>query len=147
MLQSQGVNPSVMGEEVQGRAAADQAFGNLWRSQAANEDLAQRNRLTNAQIGNQDVQNRINAFGLQGRTGIGLQESKARTAHEQMVADRNWQIQQEEAQANWQRANQVSDTNMQNTNAYRNSQLETMLGLLPQLGTLTLPTLQAMGLA
>ena len=147
MLQGQGVDPSIMAAEAGARAGADQAFGNQWRSMAANEDMAQGNRLNNAQIANQDVMNRINAIGLQGTTGLNLGEAQARSQYDQQMQERNWQTAQQEAMENWQRQNQVSDLNSQNTNSYNNQLIQAMLGLIPQAGTATLPTLQSLGLA
>ena len=105
--------------------------------------MAQRNRLTNAQLMNQDVRNRLQAEGLAGRTGIGMQEAQARSAYEQMLQERNWQTAQQEAMQNWQRGNQVSDVNAQNTNAYNNQVIQAMLGLVPQAPGMDLSGLMA----
>jgi hypothetical protein len=157
LLQDQGVNPNVAAGNYREAQSADQAFGNLWRSQAANEDIAQRSRLGNAQqYGNQAV-NAINAAAAGGRLGINLGQAGAQSQWQQRADDRAYQdyqlqqqLAQQEALQNWQRANQVSDTNFTNQNQYSNSELQALLGLLPQFiqnPGLNLPTPQALGLA
>ena len=53
--------------------------------------------------------------------------------------------------ANWQRGNEVGDANVNSQTSYKNNILAQLSALLPQLiaqgGTLTLPDLQALGLA
>jgi hypothetical protein len=147
MLSGQGVDPSVMAAEAASRAGADQAFGNLWRSSAANEDIGQRNRLNTATLSGQDAINRLRETGLAGTAGLNMGEATARSAFEQQAQERNWQTQQQEALANWQRQNQVADTNQQNTAAYRNQVLQSLLSIFPNLaGTgLTLPGAETLG--
>ena len=149
LMQGQGVDPSStpLAGEMAARAGADQAFANVWRSGAANEDTAQRNRLNNAQIQNQDVMARINAIGLQGNTGINITEARARSEYEQMVAERNAEIAQQEAMANWQNQNQVQQMNASNANDYNNQVLQTVLGLVGEAEGLNFPSLRALGLA
>jgi len=155
-LQSQGVNPDVAAGNYQQAQSADQGFGNLWRSLAGNEDIAQRSRLANAQqYGNQAVQG-INAAASAGRLGLGLGQAQAQGAWQQRADERAYQdyqmqqqIAQQEAMQNWQRANQVQDTNLTNQNQYRNAEMQSLLGLLPQLiqsPGLSLPSLQALGM-
>jgi hypothetical protein len=150
MLQAQGVDPSVMASMMGERAGADQAFGNLWRSGAANEDMAQQGRLGTAQLSGQDAINRIRALGLGGQTGINMQEGQAKSAYDQRVeqwaredAALQQQIAQQEAQANWQQGNEY----LTQQQAYRNAQIQAMLGLLPEMkGTaLNLPNAQQLG--
>lgn len=159
MLQAQGVNAGAnpgYNAAVQGQAAGDAAFSNLWRVLAANEDTANRNRLGNVQQAGQDTQNALNVAALSGQTGIGLQRSQAQAAYNQAVQQmmrEDWQQQQQvlqqEALANWQRANQVQDTNTTALNSYRNNELQSLLGLLPSLAgnPAGLPSMQDLGLA
>ncbi len=156
LLQGQGVNPNVaaptQGEGVQ----ADQAFGNVWRILAANEDLAQRNRLANAQqYGNQALAG-ITAAGRAGNLGIDLGQGQAQQAWQQRADERAYQdyqlqqqLLQQEALQSWQRANQIQDTNAANTNSYNNSVLQSLLGLLPSMSAnpgLVYPSMAALGL-
>jgi len=159
MLQDQGVNAASnpgFQSSVQGAAAGNAAFDNLWRVLGANEDTANRNRLGNVQQQAAQTQNGLNVAALQGTTGIGLQRSQAQAAYQtqlQQMQREDWQAQQQalqqEALANWQRANEVQDTNSTNINSYRNSELQSLLGLLPSLAgnPAALPSLQALGLA
>jgi len=133
MMVGQGVNPAVAAQQVQGQAAGNAAFSNLWRILGANEDTAQANRLRNAQI-NQGVTDRaLDVAALQGQTGIGLQRSQAQAAYQQQVDQMNYQTAQQEAMQNWQRANQVADLNTSNQNSYINAQMQALLGLFPEL--------------
>jgi hypothetical protein len=145
MLQTQGVDPSTMDQENGFAAGADRAFQNLFTSLGANEDLMQAGRLRSVDQDANTTNRALDIAGLQGTTGIGLQRSQAQTAWQQRADE----LAQREAEATWQRQNQVSDANQQTSTAYRNSQVEALLGLLPSLiGTqLTLPQLQQMGLA
>ena len=146
MLSSQGVDPSVMAAEAAARAGADQAFGNVWRSSAANEDVAQGNRLNTAQFSGQDAVNRLAQTGLAGTAGLNIGEATARSAYDQQAQERNWQTAQQEALTNWQRQNTVADANAQNSSAYRNQVLQALLGLMPDMAGLTMPDLAALGL-
>ena len=59
------------------------------------------------------------------------------------------QIAQQEAMQNWQRGNEVQDVNQAAANSYRNSQMQALLGLVPQLiqsPGLNLPSLAALGM-
>jgi hypothetical protein len=145
MLQTQGVDPSTMDQEAGFAGGADRAFQNLYSALGANEDLMQTNRLNTIGQDANTTNRALDIAGLQGTTGIGLQRSAAQTAWQQ----RQDELAQKEAEATWQRQNQVADNNNTTATAYRNSQVEALLGLLPQLiGTqLTLPQLQQMGLA
>jgi hypothetical protein len=159
LLQGQGVNAGAnpgFNSAMQGQAAGDAAFNNLWRVLGANEDIANRNRLGNVQQQSLDTQNALNVAALSGRTGIGLQRAGAESAYAQQIQQmmrEDWQAQQQAAQqealANWQRANQVQDFNATNINSYRNNELQALLGLLPSLAgnPAGLPTMQALGLA
>jgi hypothetical protein len=157
LLQGQGVNPNVASQTQGEGVQADQAFGNLWRVLAGNEDIAQRNRLSNAtQYGNQ-ANAAITAAGRAGNLGIDLGQGQAQAAYQTAAAQRayeNYQAQQQvlqqEALQTWQRGNQVQDTNLTNTNQYNNAMLTALLGLLPQLQanpSLRLPSPQSLGLA
>jgi hypothetical protein len=147
LLAGQGVDPSVMAAEAAARAGADQAFGNVWRSSAANEDTAQRNRLNTATLSGEDARRRIAEMGQAGTAGLNIGEATARSAFDQQAQERNWETAQQEALANWQRANTVTDTNTQNQNAYRNQVLQALLGVFPNLaGTgLALPGPETLG--
>jgi hypothetical protein len=160
LLSSQGVNPSMnqgFQGAAQGAAAADQGFGNLWRTLAANEDLAQRGRIANATQYGTQAQQAIQAAGRAGNLGIDLGQGQAQAAWQQAADERAYQdyqlqqqLAQQEALQNWQRANQVADANATATNAYRGNELSALLGLVPQLvqaGGLNLPSLQSLGLA
>jgi len=157
MMQAQGVNPALASQQMEGAAGADQAFGNLWRVLAGNEDLMQRNRQANAQQYGTQATDAITAAKRAGDLGLNLGQGQAQSAWQTAADQRAYQdyqmqqqIAQQEAQANWERANQIQDVNSQNTNSYNNSVLSSLLGLLPQLQTnpaLTLPTLQSLGLA
>jgi hypothetical protein len=159
LLQGQGVNAGTnpgYNSAMQGQAAGDAAFNNLWRVLGANEDIANRNRLGNVQQAGLDTQNALNVAALSGQTGIGLQRSQAQAAYQsqlQQMQREDWQAQQQAAQqealANWQRANTVQDFNATNINSYRNNELQALLGLLPSLAgnPAGLPTMQALGLA
>jgi hypothetical protein len=155
MLQAQGVDPSVASATQMQGGEADRAFGNLWRTLGANEDIMQRSRVGNAQqYGNQAV-NAINAAAAGGRLGINLNQAQAQAAWQQRADERayqDYQIQQQlaqqEALQSWQRANQVQDTNFQTGNEYRNTSLSALLGLLPEFirnAGLRLPTPEALG--
>ena len=146
MLQSQGVGPEAVAANQQGAAAGNAAFANLWSLLGANENTAQQNRLSRVQTDRGTTNRAIDAAMLQGRTGIGLQRGQAQTAFNERSEQMRNQIAQQEAMANWTRQNQVTDTNAQNQAAYRNQQIQTMLGLLPNLGRLSLPDLQALGM-
>ena len=143
MLQGQGVAPTAVANQMQERMSQEAGLGSMWRALAANEDMQQRNRLTNANIMGTDVQNRINAAGLGLNTGIGMQEAQARSQYEQQMQERNWQTAQQEALQNWQRGNEVT----QQSQEYRNAQIQALLGLLPELKgtTLQMPTAQSLG--
>lgn len=152
LLQSQGVDPSVMAAAQGERLGADQAFGNLWRSSAANEDSMQTNRLGAAQMSGTDAENRIRALGLGGTAGINMQRGQAKSAYDQRVEDwaredaqQQQQVLQQEAMQNWQRGNTVTEQQQ----AYRNAAIEALLGLLPELKgtTLSMPTAQSLGWA
>ena len=139
-LQGQGVNPQMAAQTQNEGVQADQAFGNVWRSMAGNEDIMQRARLANAQqYGNQATQG-IQAAGRAGTLGIDLGQGQAQSAWQQRADERAYQdyqqqqqVLQQEAMQNWQRGNQVQDLNTTNQNQYRNSELQALLGLLPQM--------------
>ena len=152
LLQAQGVDPSVMAAAQGERFGADQAFGNLWRSNAANEDIMQRNRIGAGQLTGMDAVNRINALAMGGRAGINQQQGAAKSAYDQRVEE--WaredaalqqQALQQEAMSNWQQGNTVNEQ----TQAYRNAAIQALLGFLPEIkGTaLTMPTAQSLGWA
>ena len=157
-LQGQGVNPSLGAGVAAEQAQGDAGFGSLWRTLAANEDLAQRNRIANAQQYGTQAQQGITAAGRGGELGINLAQGQAQAAWQRAAEERAYQdyqmqqqIAQQEALQSWQRANQVTDANTAATNAYRNSELSALLGLMPQIvaagGGLNLPSLQSLGLA
>ena len=150
LMQSQGVNPNVNQANVQAQATADAGFGNLWKTLAGNEDMAQRNRLNSAQMSGTDAVNRLNALGLGGRAGINMQKGQAKSQYDQRVeewaredAAAQQAILQQEAQGNWQRGNEVAGQQQE----FRNAQLEALLGLMTELkGTnLQMPTAQTLG--
>lgn len=140
----------------QGMGTANQANANLWSTLGANESLAQQNRLTANQQYGQDAQNQIRAQIFGGNTGIDMQQGAAKSAYDQRIEDwarQDWQAQQQalqqEALMNWQRQNQVGDTNVGGANDWRNNANSALLALMQgAIGSgLTLPDLQAMGLA
>ena len=146
MLQSQGVGPEAVAANQQGAAAGNAAFSNLWALMGANEDTAQRNRLNRVQTDRGTTGRAIDAAMLQGRTGIGMQRGQAQTAFNERAEQMRNQIAQQEAMANWTRQNEVGDLNAQTTNAYRNQQIQALLGLLPGLAKgVQLPDLASMG--
>lgn len=142
MMQSQGVAPEVAGAQLEGAGAADQAFGNLWKVLAANEDLAQRNRLQAVGQQRQTTNEALRAAALQGRTGIGMQRA---AALDEWRANRMEQINQrlqQQALANWQQRNTVNTTNFETDAEYRNNVISSLLGMLPGLAAgVTLPEL------
>lgn len=155
MLQSQGADPNLGAGTYQQAAGADQAFGNLWRTLAANEDIAQRGRIGNANLYGAQANDAINAAASGGRLGVNLGQAQAQQAWAQRDEERRYQdyqqqqaLAQQEALQNWQRGNTVQDENLTNTNQYRNAEMQALLGLLPQLvGTkLTMPSLASLGL-
>ena len=152
MLASQGMSSGLANDAYRQGQSADQAFGNVLSLLGGNEDIAQRNRLGAVQMDANQTARALDMAGLQGRTGIDLQQSQAKNAWQQRADDRaydaynnSYNQQAQAALANWQRQNQLSDTNYQTNNAYTNSQMQAMLGLLPQLiGTnLSLPDVMA----
>jgi len=156
LLQSQGLSPSLAAPGQQEGLQADQAMRNVWAMLAANEDLAQRNRLANAQqYGTQATQG-ITAAGRAGNLGIDLGQGAAQQAWQQRADERAYQdyqmqqqILQQEALQNWTRANQVQDTNYSTINSYNNSVLSSLLGLLPSMSAnpgLVYPSMAALGL-
>ena len=148
MLQAQGVNPNLATANAQGQAAGNSAFANIWALLGANEDTAQRNRLNRVQTDRGTTEQALQAALLGGQTGIGLQRGQAQAAFNQQAEEARAQIAQQEALANWTRQNEVNQLNLTNDQAYRNQQLEALLGLLPQfMAQGTYPDLAAMGLA
>jgi len=105
MLRQQGVNPNRagVGQYYNQAANADQAFGNMWRTLAGNEDLMQRGRIGNANLYGSQARDAINAAAAGGQLGINLGQGQAQQA--------------------WQ----------ERMDAYRNAEMQAMLGLLPQL--------------
>lgn len=144
LAQGQGVDPTaVTAQQTQGAAAADQGFANLWRVLAANEDTAQRNRLTRVQTDRGTTSRGIDAALLGGHTGIGMGRSRAQAEFQQRAAEMNAQIAQQEAMANWTAQQEAQRFNAQNTNDFRNQNISAMLGLLPNIieagGAINLP--------
>jgi hypothetical protein len=133
VAQNQGVNPATVATQLEGGAAADQAFGNLWNVLGANENVAQRNRLTAAMQDRQATQNALAIAALQGRTGIGLQKAGAKEEWRTRKEDTNYQRRLQQALQNWQQRNQVAATNVQNDVAYRNSLMQALMGMVPSL--------------
>lgn len=140
MLASQGANSGLANDAYRSGQTADQAFGNLLGLLGSNENVAQRNRLANVQMDANQTARALDMAGLQGRTGIDLQQAQAKNAWQQMADQRAYdaynnayQSQSQAALANWQRQNTLADTNYQTNNAYTNSALQAMLGLLPEL--------------
>jgi hypothetical protein len=156
LMSSYGVNPNATAPTQNQGVQADQAFGNLWRTLAGNEDIAQRGRIGNAQQYGTQAQQAIQAAGRAGGLGLDLGQTQAQAAWQKAADDRAYQdyqmqqqLAQQEALQNWQRSNQVQDANTTATNTYRNSELSSLLGLLPQLiqsRTLNLPSLASLGL-
>ena len=154
LLQSQGVDPSILAQAYGERVGADQAFGNMWRSNAAATDTRNQGNLARA---NTDIANwaqGLNADRRAGTAQIGLARGQAQNRYDEQSYDyarQDAQLQQQiamqEALANWERANQVSDTNSVNSNSYRNSVLEALLGLVPSLAPgAALPDISQWGL-
>jgi hypothetical protein len=139
LMQSQGGGAGLAGQQMEGAAGADQAFGNLWRVLAGNEDRQQQNRLNRVQTDRGTTNMALDAALLGGQTGIGLQRGQAQSAWNQQAEAARNQIAQQEALANWQRANDVSDTNMTNSNSYINAQMQALLGLMPEFKGTTTP--------
>jgi hypothetical protein len=133
MAQNQGVDPSVVNEQMQGASAADRAFQNLWGVLGANETQNQRNRLTGVREQRGDTLNALRIAAMQGRTGIGLQRAGAKDEWRTRVEDQRNAQRQQEALANWQRQNQVGDTNFTTSSEYRNNVISSLLGMLPGL--------------
>jgi hypothetical protein len=141
-LQQQGVDPSVAGAAQGEQAGSNQAFANLWRSGAANEDSMQQGRLANADISRQDTLNRLRAEGLRGSTGIDMQQGAAQRDYNTRTEDwarQDWQQGQDRAYqdaiANWQRGNQVSDTNTTTQNGWTSDMVQALLGFIPSMGS------------
>ena len=132
LMLSQGASPSLAAEQAQGTAAGNAAFGNLWKILGANEQTAQANRLRRTHTDANMTQRALDVAALQGRTGIGLQRSKAQADWQQRVDEMRQQIAQQEAMANWQRQNEVADLNASNRNSYINAQMGALLQLLPE---------------
>jgi hypothetical protein len=132
-MQNQGIDPEVAGAQLEGAGAADQAFGNLWATLGANEDMAQRNRLNAIRQDRMTTDNALAIAALQGRTGIGLQKAGAKDEWRQRVEDARNAIRQQESLASWQRENQVADTNLSTSSSYRNNVIQALLGMLPNL--------------
>jgi len=158
LLASQGQNPQMGSETYQQGQSADQAFGNLLSVLGANENQLQGNRLSAIQADRGTTQRALDMARLQGNTGIGLQEGQAKQAYQQRADDRSLlnaqqraQLAQQEALANWQRQNEVGDANVNAKSSYNQQVLSALASLLPSLiaqgGTLSLPDLQALGLA
>jgi len=157
LLQGQGADPNLGAGAYQQAQTADEGFGNLWRTLAGSEDIAQRGRINNANLYGSQAADAINAAAAGGRLGLGLGQSQAQGAWQQRADERAYQdyqmqqqIAQQEAMNNWQRANTVQDANTAASNSYRNAEMQSLLGLLPQLISspgLNLPSLQALGLA
>ncbi len=158
MLSAQGQNPQMANDTYRQGQSADQGFGNLLAILGSNENTAQRNRLSAVQADRGTTNTALDMAQLQGQTGIGLQQGQAQQAWQQRADDRQLtnaqaqaQIAQQQALANWQRQNEVGDANTTNANTYHQSVLSALTSLLPQLisqgGSLSLPTLQALGLA
>lgn len=154
MLASQGQSSNLGSDAYRSGGTADQAFGNLLAVLGTNEGQAQQNRLRNVRQDQMQTQRGFDMAGLQGRTGIDIQQSQAKNQWQQMADARAYDAynnaynqQSQGALANWQRQNQLADTNYSSNNAYTNSQLQAMLGLLPQLIAspgLTLPDTQSL---
>lgn len=145
MMQGQGIDPSVAGAQLEGAGAADKAFGNLWNVLAANEDLAQRNRLQAVGQQRQTTNEALRAAALQGRTGIGMQRAGAldeyRAARDAAINQRL----QQQALANWQQRNQVNATNFETDAEYRNNVISSLLGMIPGLAEgVTMPEIEAL---
>lgn len=133
MAQNQGVDPSVVGEQLEGAAAADQGFRNLWSVLGANERQAQQNRLGAIRSDRATTADALRIAALQGRTGIGLQKAQAKDAWRQRVEDARNAIRQQEALANFQQANTVQQFNATNSNSFRNNLISAFIGLIPSL--------------
>jgi len=158
LLSSQGQSPQMGNETYQQGQSADQAFGNLLSILGTNENQMQGNRLSAIQADRGTTQRALDMARLQGNTGIGLQEGAAKQAWQQRADDRSLlnaqqraQLAQQEALANWQRQNEVGDANVNAKSSYNQQVLSALASLLPSLisqgGTLSLPDLQALGLA
>ncbi len=154
LAQSQGVDPSILAAEYGQRAAADQAFGNMWRSNAAATDTQNQGNVARA---NTDIANWAQGLNAQRRAGgaqIGMARGQAQNRYDEQSYDYARedaqianQIAMQEAMANWERANQVGDTNLTNSNSYRNAVLEALLGMVPSLPNGTkLPDISQWGL-
>ncbi len=158
LLSSQGQSPQLGGETYRQGQSADQAFGNLLSILGTNENQMQGNRLSAVQADRGTTQRALDMARLQGNTGIGLQEGQAKQQWQQRADDRSLlnaqqraQLAQQEALANWQRQNEVGDANVNSKSSYNQQMLSALASLLPSLiaqgGTLSLPDLQALGLA
>jgi hypothetical protein len=158
MLAGQGVTGTTQGQQgVADEAARAQSMAGDWRQAlSANEDQAQRNRLTNANTSQTQQQLALSALG---RTlGLGIDQSQTQAQSAWQTAADQWNEQQrelqyntqmQEAMQNYQRQNQVQDLNTQNTAAYRNQVLQAMLGLAnSNVGNagITLPDMASLGL-
>ena len=131
MMQNQGVDPTISGEQLQGASAADQAFKNVWGILAANENMAQRNRLQQVGQDRNTTNRALDVAALQGRTGIGMQKAQARDEWRTRADEIRAQLAQQEAMANWTRQNQVVDLNATDAASYRNQVIQALLGMMP----------------
>lgn len=155
LLQSQGVDPSILAAAYGERVGADQAFGNMWRSNAAASDTQHQGNLARAKTDQQNWLQGINAQGRAGTAQIGLAQGQAQNRYNERGEEfaredamRANDIAMQEAMANWQRSNQVSDQNQSSSDSYRNSTIQALLGLLGTMPAgVNIPTLQALGLA
>ena len=158
LLASQGVNTTTPGQQsVANEAARAQAMAGDWRqAMSANEEQAQRNRLSANDT--RTTQNQLALQALQRSLGLGIDQTETQARGQWQSAADQWneaqrqaqyQAQQQEALANWQRQNQVTDTNTQNTASYRNQVLQSLLALAQgNVGNngITLPSMAALGL-
>ena len=155
LLQGQGVDPSILAAAYGERIGADQAFGNMWRSNAAATDTQHQGNLARAKTDQQNWLQGIDAQGRAGTAQIGLAQGQAQNRYNERGEEfaredamRANDIAMQEAMANWQRANQVSDQNTSTDASYRNSVIQALLGLVGTMPAgVNVPTLQSLGLA
>ena len=149
LMQMQGVNPQGNSalQEIAGEASRAQAMAGDWRqAMSANEEQAQRNRLTNA---NQSADYSTNAL-LAALRGGQLQIGQARTQGEAAAQQQAWQAALQEAQFNAQRQDAINSANAQTDAGYRNAVLQQLMALAQaNVGNngVTLPDMAALGLA